>query len=133
MKLDVTSKGREVEEVVQKATNVWGRIDILVNNAGFALLGAFEAFSDSDCRSQMETNFFAPMNLVRLILPGRRERKSGTIVNMSSTAGIVANPSRSLYSASKFALEAFSEALSGEVEPVCISQGRWKKDGERIS
>jgi short-subunit dehydrogenase len=67
----------------------------------------------------METNFFGPVALTRLILPGMRERGSGCIVNMSSTAGIEAKPSRTMYCASKFALEAFSEALSEEVRPVC--------------
>jgi hypothetical protein len=68
----------------------------------------------------METNFFGPVALTRLILPGMRERGSGVVVNMSSTAGIEAKPSRTMYCASKFALEAFSEALSEEVRPVCF-------------
>jgi len=68
----------------------------------------------------METNFFAPMNLIRFILPAMRARGSGTIINMSSTAGIEAKPSRTLYSGSKFALEGFSEALHDEVKPLGI-------------
>lgn len=106
--------------VLDEAAEIYGRIDGLVNNAGFALLGAFETFSDEQCRQQMETNFFGPMNLIRHILPSMRERKSGIIVNISSTAGIEARATRTLYSGSKFALEAFSEALHAEVSPLGI-------------
>jgi len=68
----------------------------------------------------METNFFAPMDLIRQVLPAMRERKSGTIINISSAAGIQAKASRSLYSGSKFALEGFSEALHAELKPLGI-------------
>jgi short-subunit dehydrogenase len=73
--------------------------------------------SNEECRSQFETNFFGPLNLCRLIVPIMRARRSGTIVNISSTAGIEAKPSRSMYSGSKFALEAMSEALYHEMKP----------------
>lgn len=73
--------------------------------------------SDLEARSQMDTNFFAPMTLARLVLPAMRKRHSGVIVNMSSAAGIQAKASRTLYCASKFALEAFSEALYHELKP----------------
>jgi hypothetical protein len=68
----------------------------------------------------METNFFAPMALTRLVLPAMRKRHSGTIVNISSAAGIQAKASRSLYSSSKFALEAFSEALYHEMKQLGV-------------
>ncbi|TVY19167.1 putative oxidoreductase [Lachnellula arida] len=118
--LDVCSPEPELAKAIEKATNVWGRIDILVNAAGYALLGAFETISDKEARAQMETNFFGPLTLTRLVLPAMRARHSGTIVQISSTAGLEAKPSRSLYSASKFGLEAFSEALYHEVKPLGI-------------
>jgi NAD(P)-dependent dehydrogenase (short-subunit alcohol dehydrogenase family) len=76
--------------------------------------------SNDECRGQMETNFFGPLALTRLILPAMRARKSGTIVQISSTAGFEARPTRSMYSASKVALEAFSEALADEVSSLGI-------------
>ncbi|PVH87761.1 putative short chain oxidoreductase/dehydrogenase [Cadophora sp. DSE1049] len=115
--LDICSPEGELASFIEKATAVYGVIDVLVNNAGYALLGAFECFSDQECRSIMDTNFFAPLTLCRLLIPTMRARRSGTIVNMSSTAGIEAKPSRSMYSASKFAIEAFSEALYSELKP----------------
>jgi short-subunit dehydrogenase len=68
----------------------------------------------------METNFFGPMILTRLVIPAMRQRRSGIIVQISSTTGLEAKPSRSLYSGSKFALEAMSEALYHEVKPLGI-------------
>lgn len=145
--LDVTSSS--LSTILDDATAIYGHIDILVNNAGYALLGAFETFSDADCRAQMETNFFAPLNIVRHFLPAMRQRKSGTIVNISSTAGIEAKASRTLYSASKFALEGFSEALYNEMRPLGVrvllvepgafrsefagnvTTGRGEKEGEK--
>ncbi|KAL3421763.1 short-chain dehydrogenase/oxidoreductase [Phlyctema vagabunda] len=103
LQLDVCSP--DLGTLLDEATAVYGRIDILVNNAGNALLGALETLSDEECRAQMETNFFAPLNIIRHVLPAMRERKSGVIVNISSTAGIEARATRSMYSGSKFALE----------------------------
>ncbi|KAH7346367.1 putative short chain oxidoreductase/dehydrogenase [Rhexocercosporidium sp. MPI-PUGE-AT-0058] len=118
--LDVCSPEPELAVFIEKATAVYGRIDVLVNNAGYALLGAFESFSDAECRSQLNTNFFGPLALLRLLIPSMRLRRSGTLVTLSSTAGIEARPSRTLYSASKYAMEAVSEALSAELKPFNI-------------
>ncbi|KAF8858430.1 putative short chain oxidoreductase/dehydrogenase [Acephala macrosclerotiorum] len=115
--LDVTSPESVLKEKVEEAMREWGRIDVLVNNAGYAMLGAAECFSDKEVRAQMETNFFGPVTLTRLLIPHMRSRRSGTIVQISSTTGIEARASRSLYSASKFALEGFSEALYNEMKP----------------
>ncbi|KAG4427492.1 hypothetical protein IFR05_017024, partial [Cadophora sp. M221] len=118
--LEVCSPESELKAFIEKATAVYGTIDVLVNNAGYALLGAFECFSEAETRSQFETNFFGPLTLLRLLIPTMRARRSGTLINITSTAGIEARPSRSLYSASKFALEAVSEALYSELKPFNI-------------
>ncbi|KAA8901708.1 putative short chain oxidoreductase/dehydrogenase [Sphaerosporella brunnea] len=104
------------KDVVRDAVKIYGHIDYLVNNAGYSLLGAIEDFSDEECRHQMEVNFFAPLRLVQAVLPSMRERKSGTIVNISSIAGLHGIETTGMYCASKFALEGFSESLQCEVK-----------------
>ncbi|KAL4882726.1 hypothetical protein BJY04DRAFT_39050 [Aspergillus karnatakaensis] len=119
LELDVT-KADTVAGVVEKANALYGGIDILVNNAGYSLLGAVEDMTDSETKSQLETNFFGPLRLIQAFLPTLRSRPSATIVNVSSVAGQDAQPSCGLYAASKFALEGLSEALSKEVAPFGI-------------
>jgi NAD(P)-dependent dehydrogenase (short-subunit alcohol dehydrogenase family) len=94
-----------------------GRVDALVNNAGFALLGAVEDLDREAIRRQFEVNVFSPMQLCREILPTMRARRSGRIVNVSSLAGRVSVPMMGAYCASKFALEAFTDALRVEAKP----------------
>lgn len=103
LQLDVCSP--DLPQVLDNALSIHGKIDVLVNNAGFSMLGAVEDTSDAEARSQMETNFFAPLNIIRHLLPRMRKQRSGTIVNISSTAGQVALPAVGLYAASKHALE----------------------------
>ncbi len=90
-------------------------LDVIVNNAGFEVRGALELVDDDLLRAQLDTNVFGPMRLVRAVLPAWRRRGSGSIVNVSSVAGIVGVPYAGAYSASKFALEALSESLHFEV------------------
>jgi NAD(P)-dependent dehydrogenase (short-subunit alcohol dehydrogenase family) len=99
------------------AASAAGPLDVLVNNAGIELRSAIEDASDEDVRRQFDTNVFGPLRLIRAVLPGMRTRGAGTIVNVSSIAGIVARPYGGLYAASKHALEAISEALYFEVQP----------------
>jgi NAD(P)-dependent dehydrogenase (short-subunit alcohol dehydrogenase family) len=120
LSLDVTIPESEIAAIVDKATEIYGQIDVLVNCAGYAQLGAFESVSETEARTQMETNYFGPLKLTKLILPAMRVRGSGNIVQISSTAGIEAKPSRSAYCASKYALEAMSESLYHEVKPLGI-------------
>jgi NAD(P)-dependent dehydrogenase (short-subunit alcohol dehydrogenase family) len=95
-----------------------GGIDVLVNNAAIDFLGAVEEQDERDIRSQFDVNVFAPIELTRLVLPGMRARRRGTIVNISSMDGISSLPANGYYSATKFALEGLTEALWQEVEPI---------------
>jgi NAD(P)-dependent dehydrogenase (short-subunit alcohol dehydrogenase family) len=117
--LDITS-----EEQVQSAVNIalerFGRIDVLVNNAGYAQLGYFEEMSDGLIRQQMETNVFGTMKLTRAVLPTMRKQGSGWIIVISSTSGIRSVEGGSVYSASKFALEGWTEGMNIELKPFGI-------------
>jgi NAD(P)-dependent dehydrogenase (short-subunit alcohol dehydrogenase family) len=104
---------RVVREVLRRA----GRIDAVVNNAGFAQLGAVEDLPREVLRRQFEVNVFGAVQLCREVLPAMRAQRSGHIVNVSSLAGKVSIPLMGAYCASKFALEAFSDALRAEVKP----------------
>ncbi|AME26994.1 oxidoreductase [Burkholderia sp. PAMC 26561] len=117
--LDVT-KGNDIERVVREAEARFGAIDVLVNNAGVGYLAAVEEGSEDDIRWQFDTNFFGAANLIRAVLPGMRRHRQGTIINISSMAGVVSYAGMGYYAASKFALEGLTEALWQEVEPLGI-------------
>ena len=95
-------------------------IDVLVNNAGIEVHGSVEELPLSSMIAVMNTNCFGAVRCIKAVLPQMRERQSGCIVNVSSIAGRIANSPLGAYSASKFALEAFCEALAGEVKPFNI-------------
>ncbi|SEF37606.1 NADP-dependent 3-hydroxy acid dehydrogenase YdfG [Amycolatopsis pretoriensis] len=101
--------------LVSDTVDHFGRLDVLVNNAGRAVVGAVEEVGDAQLRELMDLHLFGPAALVRAALPGMRERGSGTIVQMSSQGGRQSFPGVAAYSASKFALEGWSESLAGEV------------------
>ena len=115
--LDVTDRAQRAAAVGQALAR-FGGIDVLVNNAGIDFLGAIEEQREVDYRAQFEVNFFGPVELIRLILPGMRARGRGTIVNMSSMDGLSSLPANGYYSSSKFALEGLTEALWQELEPL---------------
>jgi NAD(P)-dependent dehydrogenase (short-subunit alcohol dehydrogenase family) len=92
-------------------------LDVLVNNAGIELRSPIEDASEEDVHRQFDTNVYGVLRMIRAVLPGMRARGRGTIVNVSSIAGIVSRPYGGLYAASKHALEAISEALHFEVQP----------------
>ncbi|GIG71043.1 SDR family NAD(P)-dependent oxidoreductase [Phytomonospora endophytica] len=98
----------------------FGSIDVLVNNAGRAVVGAVEEVGDAPLRELMDLHLFGPAALVRAALPTMRAQGGGTIVQMSSQGGRMSFPGVAAYSASKFALEGWSEALAGEVAPFGI-------------
>ncbi len=114
--LDVT-RDHERKEVFAQVVDRWGGVDILVNNAGLTYRGVMEHVSTIEAVRQMDTNFFGPMSLIRLVLPRMRSQRFGHIVNVSSVGGMTAMPTMGAYSASKFALEGASEALWYEVRP----------------
>ena len=97
-----------------------GRIDVLINNAGQELAGALEELSSEEVRAQFETNFFGAARMISEVLPLMRRQKHGHIVNVTSLAGLAPIPFLGMYSAAKFALEGYSEALAHEVQPFGI-------------
>ncbi len=117
--LDITND-EQVQSAISTAVNRFGRIDVLVNNAGYALLGFFEEMSETLIRQQMETNVFGTMKVTRAVLPIMRKQGSGMIVVFSSTSGIRAVGGSSIYSASKFALEGWTEGLNADLKPFGI-------------
>jgi NADP-dependent 3-hydroxy acid dehydrogenase YdfG len=117
--LDVTN-AQSIQQAVEAALNAYNRIDVLVNNAGYGTVGAIEEVNDDDVRRQFDTNLFGAINVTRAILPTLREQRSGHILNISSANGISAFAGVGIYSATKFALEAISEALAQEVKPLGI-------------
>jgi NAD(P)-dependent dehydrogenase (short-subunit alcohol dehydrogenase family) len=113
--LDVTDANR-ISAAVAEVLDQHGRVDVLVNNAGRGAIGAAEETSDRELRDLMDLHFFGPAALTRDVLPGMRERGTGAIVQMSSMGGRFTFAGVGAYSATKFALEGWSEALAKEVE-----------------
>ncbi|CCQ17219.1 Short-chain dehydrogenase/reductase SDR [Rhodococcus sp. AW25M09] len=106
--------------VVDAAIERFGRVDVLVNNGGVGQIGAAEEIDDTRLRDMLEQHLVGPAALTRAVLPGMRARGTGTIVQMSSQGGRISFPGVGSYSAGKFALEGWSEALAGEVAPFGI-------------
>ncbi len=119
VELDITSI-TSAEAAVRATLDRFGQIDVLVNNAGSFLAGFFEELSPDQVRAQIETNLFGPMNVTRAVLPVMRTQRSGKVVSISSTAGIVGQAFCSAYAASKFGVEGWMESLRFEVEPFGI-------------
>lgn len=112
--LDVTDAAQVLRAV--RATEAhFGGIDVLVNNAGRGWYGSIEGMDETSIRAMFELNFFAVLSVTRAVLPGMRARESGWIVNVSSVAGLVATVGFGYYSATKFAIEAVTDALRAEV------------------
>lgn len=119
IRLDVTDAD-ETKAAIEQTIKEFGRIDVLVNNAGYGLGGGIEEPSEEQIRRQFETNVFGAIGVMRAVLPSMREQKSGHILNISSIGGFRSIPSAGYYTATKFALEALSEALAGEIEHLGI-------------
>jgi len=117
--LDVTDEF-SISNAVSQSITRFGRIDVLVNNAGFGLTGAIEEVSDDEWQRLFATNVFGLAAVTRAVLPQMRVQRNGHIFNISSIAGVSGSAGLGAYSASKFAVEGLSEALSGEVAPLGI-------------
>ena len=118
-KLDVTST-QDAESAVQAAVDRFGGIDVLVNNAGSFYAGFFEELTPEQIDRQLATTLVGPMNVTRAVLPLMRKQRSGHVVAISSSAGLAGYEFCTAYSASKYGVEGFMEALALEVEPFAI-------------
>lgn len=117
--MDVTNPD-SIQSVINYGIAKFGNIDILINNAGIGVLGIFETTDDDLIRKQFETNVFGLMNTTKKILPHFRKNKRGMIINISSGVGIIPIPVQSVYDATKFTVEGFSESLYYELENLGI-------------
>jgi NAD(P)-dependent dehydrogenase (short-subunit alcohol dehydrogenase family) len=142
LKLDVTDRPTIIDAVAETIDR-FGAIDVLVNNAGYGMLGAFETSTPEQIQRQFDTNVFGLMETTRAVLPHFRDRKQGVIVNVASIGGRVAFPLYSLYHATKWAVEGFSESLQHEllafnirvkiVEPGPIKTDFYERSADRTS
>ncbi len=114
--LDVTHPD-SINGAVAATLQQFGRIDVLVNNAGYAVFGAVEEISEKQAEGLFDVNVFGVMRMIRAVAPHLRRQKSGRIINISSIAGKLATPTNGAYSATKFALEALTDALRIELAP----------------
>jgi NAD(P)-dependent dehydrogenase (short-subunit alcohol dehydrogenase family) len=115
VKLDI-SNSAEAEAAVKEAVAKFGGIDVLVNNAAIFNAGYFEELSMEEIETQVSTSLFGPMKVTRAVLPVMRKQRSGHIISISSTAGLVGYTFCSAYSASKFGIDGWMESLQAEVE-----------------
>jgi NAD(P)-dependent dehydrogenase (short-subunit alcohol dehydrogenase family) len=120
VKLDVT-KPADAESAVKSAVDRFGRIDVLVNNAASFYAGFFEELTPEQMERQLSTSLIGPMNVTRAVLPVMRKQRSGLIITISSTAGLIGFEFGSAYAASKFGIEGWMQSLQTEVEPFGIN------------
>ncbi|MBR6048691.1 MAG: SDR family oxidoreductase [Bacteroidales bacterium] len=113
-KCDVRDR-ENIRAVVEQIVAEQGRVDVLINNAGMGIGGALELASEEEIDMQMGTNFMGCVNMCQAVLPYMRQARKGKIINLSSIGGVMGLPYQGFYSASKFAIEGFTEALAAEV------------------
>jgi NAD(P)-dependent dehydrogenase (short-subunit alcohol dehydrogenase family) len=119
VKLDVT-RPEDAAAAIKAAVDRFGRIDVVVNNAASFYAGFFEELTQEQIERQLQTSLYGPMNVTRAVLPLMRRQRSGHIISISSTAGLTSFDFCSAYSASKFGLEGWMQALQAEVAPFGI-------------
>lgn len=120
------------------AIDTFGRVDVLVNNAGFGHTAPFEQTTAEDFRAQIDTNFYGVVNLIRAVLPGMRNQRSGHIINISSVGGRNSTPGLSAYQAAKWAVGGFTEVLAKEtasfgVRLISVEPGGMRTDWGEIA
>jgi NAD(P)-dependent dehydrogenase (short-subunit alcohol dehydrogenase family) len=120
VKLDVTSRA-DAEAAVSAAIDRFGRIDVLVNNAASFYAGYFEELTAEQMEQQLAASLFGPMNVTRAVLPVMRKQRSGHIITISSTAGLIGFEFGTAYAASKFGVEGWMESLAAEIAPFGIN------------
>jgi NAD(P)-dependent dehydrogenase (short-subunit alcohol dehydrogenase family) len=119
VRLDVTSR-QDAEAAVRAAVDRFGRIDVLVNNAANFYAGYFEELTPDEMERQLTTSLLGPMNVTRAVLPVMRAQRSGHVVTISSTAGLIGQEFVVAYAASKFGVEGWMESLRFDIEPYGI-------------
>ncbi|KAH7413980.1 hypothetical protein DE146DRAFT_14094 [Phaeosphaeria sp. MPI-PUGE-AT-0046c] len=129
--LDVTDSQSVINATIAKVLAEYGRIDVLVNNAAYIAIGTWEDLSYEDWLAQFDTNVFGTIKVTKAILPHFRERKTGTMVFISSLSGWVGHPGCSAYAGSKFALEGIVEGLHAEtahlgLKTLLVEPGRFR-------
>lgn len=135
--LDVTNE-HAARAAVEVAVEKFGRLDVLVNSAGYSHLGPFEQKSTAAFRTEVETNFFGVVNLVRAALPIMRRQRAGYIINISSSSARFGGPGSSAYVAAKWAVSGFTESLAKEIAPfgvkaIAIEPGSIRTDWTRVA
>lgn len=119
VRLDVTRR-EQIDAALAAARDRFGGVDVLVNNAGYSMVGALEETSEEELRTALETMFFGPVALTREVLPRMRERRTGTIVQLTSMGGLTTGAGFGAYCAAKHALEGLSECLAKELAPLGV-------------
>jgi NAD(P)-dependent dehydrogenase (short-subunit alcohol dehydrogenase family) len=117
--LDVTQPAT-IRTTVDQVLRDFSGVDVLLNNAGYGLFGPLETVSDEKMMEQFQTNLFGAMRMIQAVLPSMREKKRGTIINVTSIGGLVGLPFNSIYHATKFGLDGLSESLNYELNPFGI-------------
>lgn len=113
--LDVTST-RSIETCIENIISQHGKLDVLINNAGVGITGPMEETSNEEIEKHFKINLYGPINLMKKVLPFMRENNSGLIINITSIAGHIGTPFRSIYSAGKSSLDIISETLNMEIK-----------------
>jgi len=114
LKLDITDN-TQIEDTVQKVIRQY-TVDVVLNNAGYGLIGVLEALTDEQITRQIDTNLLGVIRVTKAFIPHFREKKNGTFINVTSMFGLIGYPTCSVYSATKFAIDGFSESLAYDLD-----------------